>query len=115
MPQIALTTNLEKSDQEKADFRKRLSSHAADMLNKPESYCMIITQFGCQMSFAGTDEPTATVEVSSLGLADEDIPGITQSLFNFLHSALDLQPSRVYIRFSSPPRSHWAWNEKTFG
>ena len=76
---------------------------------------MVITQFGVEMSFGGNEGPTANVDISSLGLSAEDLPELTQSVCSLLQESLNLDPARIYVRFSSPPRTHWGWNGKTFG
>ena len=115
MPQLTLTTNLKRCDTDLTAIRKTLSANLAQWLGKPEDYCMILLQFDADLCFAGTDEPAATVEMASLGLAGEAIPKLTKAIYSCLEALLPLDPSRVYIRFISPPRSHWAWNGKTFG
>ena len=114
MPQITLITN-QRSPEDSAAFRKQLSEQLAQWLTKPESYCMVHTQFTTGLSFAGTEEPAATVEVASLGMNDDQPANLTPLIGEFLQSTLGVSPDRLYIRFSSPPRTHWGWNGKTFG
>lgn len=115
MPQITLTTNLEKSTEEGAAIRRKLSKSLSLWLGKPESYCMVITHFGVGMTFDGSEAPAASADISSLGLPEEDLPELTQSVCSFLHTHLRIDPSRAYVRFTVPPRTHWGWNGKTFG
>ena len=115
MPLLSLITNIDTSPEEQIDLRNRLSSFMAEQLNKPEDFCMTITQFGIGTTFGGSEEPTASLELSSLGLEEDLLPELTQLLCHFLEETLNLDPKRIYIRYTSPERSHWGWNGKTFG
>ncbi|MCZ6675354.1 MAG: phenylpyruvate tautomerase MIF-related protein [Verrucomicrobia bacterium] len=115
MPQITLITNLEYSPNEQVAFRKQLSAKLAQWLNKPEAFCMVVANFGSGVAFAGTDDPAATIEISSLGLPEESLSELTQDICTFMNTSLQIDPARLYVRFFSPPRTHWGWNGKTFG
>ncbi|QXD23408.1 hypothetical protein F7C95_15975 [Opitutia bacterium ISCC 51] len=114
MPQISVITNQPKPKDE-ASLRKQLSSQLAEWLNKPESYCMVHTQFDAGLSFGGTEEPAATVELASLGLSEDQPAQLTPLICDFLLQQLNIEATRVYIRFDSPARTHWGWDKKTFG
>lgn len=76
---------------------------------------MIHTEFGAGLPFGGSAEFAATLEIASLGLSDDQPKQLSPLICEFLQTELGLSPDRVYIRFSSPPRTHWGWNSKTFG
>ena len=113
MPQITLTTNQE-DPQDPVAFRGLLSKKLAEWLGKPEDYSMVHTQFSSGLSFAGTEEPAASVTISSLGLEAEGLADLTKTVCSFIQEELRIDPARIYIRFTSPPRTHWGWNGKTF-
>ena len=115
MPLLSLTTNINLPKEKQIALRTHLSSFMAEKLNKSEDFCMTITQFGIGMTFGGSEEPTASLEMSSLGLMEDLLPELSQSLCQFLEDTLNLDPKRIYIRFTSPESSHWGWNGKTFG
>ena len=114
MPQISVITN-QPAPQDATAFRKELSEKLADWLSKPESYCMVHTQFASGLSFAGTEAPAATVELASLGLADDQPAQLSPLICGFLRESLGIQPNRIYIRFDAPARTHWGWDSRTFG
>jgi phenylpyruvate tautomerase PptA (4-oxalocrotonate tautomerase family) len=114
MPQISVITN-QPAPQDTVSLRKQLSSNLAEWLNKPEAYCMVHTQFESGLSFGGTEEPAASVELASLGLSELQPAQLAPIICNFLHRELGIEPSRIYIRFDSPARTHWGWDSKTFG
>ncbi len=114
MPQISVITNQPKPT-DGASLRKQLSSQLAEWLNKPEAYCMVHTQFDAGLSFGGTEEAAATVELASLGLSEDQPALLSPLICGFLTENLGIDPNRIYIRFDSPARTHWGWNKKTFG
>ena len=114
MPQISIITN-QPEPQDAAVFRKQLSAKLSEWLNKPEAYCMVHTHFESGLSFAGTEEPAATVALASLGLPDDQPAKLSPLICDFLNQELGIHPSRTYIRFNAPARSHWGWDRRTFG
>jgi phenylpyruvate tautomerase PptA (4-oxalocrotonate tautomerase family) len=112
MPVLHIHTNTHISD--KSDFLKQTSSAVAAALSKPESYVMILLSDDKAMSFAGVEEPTAFLELKSLGLSDSQTKAISHSLCTFLEQQLHIDASRVYIEFSSPERAMFGWNKSTF-
>ena len=112
MPVLSIQTNAEVAD--KAQFLKRASSLVADALSKPESYVMIHLSDRQAMSFAGTSEPLAYVELKSLGLTSGQTAGLSKALCAFLSGELSADASRIYIEFSAPERVMFGWNGATF-
>lgn len=114
MPQIAIITN-QPTPENSAAFRKQLSERLAEWLHKPEAYCMVHTQFETGLSFAGNEDPAATVEVASLGMTDDQPAQLTPQIGDWIRANLGIPLDRIYICFAAPPRTHWGWNGKTFG
>ena len=66
MPLINIRTNI--SDVQAPDaFLKRLSAALATSTGKSESYVMTLLDSGLPMTFAGSEEPCAYVEIKSIG------------------------------------------------
>ncbi|MFT5126479.1 MAG: phenylpyruvate tautomerase [Rhodothermales bacterium] len=114
MPLLEIRTNLVLSESEQSAFSATLSSTAAQLLSKPESYVMIIVNAGQHMRFGGSDAPTALLSLKSLGLPPRTAE-YSAVLCDLLAGELGLDPARIYIEFCDPPRSHWGWNRATFG
>ncbi len=112
MPVLHIHTNI--SIDHQSDFLAQASSTVASALGKPESYVMVLFSECKPMSFAGTQEPTAFVELKSLGLNDTQTKDLSDKLCSFLETTLDIEPSRIYIEFSSPERAMFGWNKSTF-
>lgn len=112
MPYLRIETNLELKLEQRKTLLSALSTQLAEELGKPEAYVMVQIISGADLIFAATCEPTAYVELKSIGLAD------TQRLSRFvcglLQSQLGIPPHRVYIEFTDIDPKRWGWNNGTF-
>lgn len=114
MPTLRILTNVQVPLGDRAPLLARASRTVAEMLDKPESYMMVALEDGRDMRFAGTDGPTAFIELISLGLSEERTAQYSRTLCGLLDDALRVPAERVYIHFSSPPRHRFGWNGDTF-
>lgn len=114
MPYISIQTNQTISENESQDILKKVSHGTAEILGKPESYVMVALQPNTPMCFAGSNEPSAYVQLKSLGLPESSTAEFSQALCSLINTALDVSPERTYIEFSAPQRHMWGWNNKTF-
>jgi len=112
MPYLHIHTNVSIADE--ADFLKRCSALAAEVLGKPESYVMISLSHGKTMMFAGSEDPLAYIELKSLSLPGESTGSLSAALSAILAEVLEIPPARVYIEFTSPERHMWGWDGGTF-
>lgn len=112
MPVLSIQTNVKVKDT--ASFLNQASVLVAEALSKPESYVMIRISDDEHMSFAGTTEPLAYIELKSLGLTSGQTTSLSKQLSGFLHQELSIDASRVYIEFSAPERIMFGWNGGTF-
>lgn len=113
MPLLSIKTNqaLDNPQQICLD----LSNKVAGMLGKPESYVMVAVQPAQHMTFAGSAEPTALVELKSLGLPESQTTEFSQTLCSVISELMNVPAARIYIEFSSPQRHMWGWDNRTFG
>ena len=112
MPILSIQTNAAVENQEV--FLKAASSLVADVLSKPESYVMIHLSDKQNMSFAGTTELLAYVELKSLGLTTGQTAILSKHICSFLNEELSIDAARIYIEFSAPERIMFGWNGGTF-
>ncbi|MDX8387307.1 MAG: phenylpyruvate tautomerase MIF-related protein [Ghiorsea sp.] len=112
MPVLSIQTNVKVEDT--SSFLNQASVLVAEVLSKPESYVMIHVADNQTMSFAGTTEPLAYVELKSLGLTSGQTANLSKQLSGFLHQQLAIVASRIYIEFSAPERIMFGWNGGTF-
>lgn len=114
MPYLMLQTNLVIPLEETTPLLENLSEAVAKALGKPESYVMVALADGTPMLFAGSDEPTAYLELKSLGLPDAMTPALSRTLCGLIEQQLEIDQDRIYIEFSSPADHLWGWNGETF-
>lgn len=112
MPYLTITSN-QILDTDSGELNI-LSKTVAEGLNKPESYVMVSAQHNPDMLFAGNNEPLAYCQLKSLGLEHSQTGQLSHLLCSCINKLYAINPSRIYIEFSSPPRSMWGWNNKTF-
>jgi len=86
----------------------------AKELGKPESYVMVNIEPTRPMLFAGTNEPTAYLELKSIGLADSQTKDLSAALCNLITNKIKIPTERIYIEFANAPRSMWGWDKSTF-
>lgn len=115
MPYLNVKTNLEIHNSTVSVLLQELSLLMAETLGKPEQYVMVQMDVGRNMIFAGTDEPTAHVELGSIGLDRDECPLLSKTICGYLLEKLKIEPSRVYIEFKELKRKKFGWNSKTFG
>ena len=112
MPLINVRTNI--SDvQEASALLKKLSSALAAATGKPESYVMTLLESGVPMTFAGSEQPCAYVEIKSIGSLTP--PAMTDQFCELIKSSLGIEKDRIYIGFDDVNASDWGWNGRTFG
>ncbi|NNJ90648.1 MAG: hypothetical protein HKP55_03135 [Gammaproteobacteria bacterium] len=114
MPLLRITTNREVAADKQQEITRKLSVFVAEMLGKPENYVMVVLQINPAMSFAGSHEPLAYVELKSLSLPEDKTTDFSASLCQHVNHLLNILPNRTYIEFSSPARHFWGWNSSTF-
>lgn len=114
MPLLKITSSKPFPAGERQQVLGQLSEAVARMLDKPESYVMVIFEHNEEMMLGGTDEPLAYLELKSIGLPESATTDISKYLCALVESILGIPGNRVYIEFSDIPRIMWGWNSKTF-
>ena len=116
MPTLNITTNATIDRVAASDIVREASSLVASQVGKPEAYVMVSLRDSVTMSFGGTEDPTAFVELVSLGKIGGEInKTISAALCSFLQQKIGIPPSRIYIHFIDPARSDFGYNSTTFG
>ena len=112
MPYIRIQTNQTTDD--RGALLKKLSAEAAGFIGKPESYIQTALEDGREMTFGGSDAPTAFIECKSIGLSPSQTAEISAALCTFCASELSIPPERVYIEFIGAVGNMWGWKGGTF-
>lgn len=114
MPLLRIETNVSLAKDQVQHLMESLTELISSALNKPKRFVQIIVDQSKQMSFAGTQEPTAYLELRSLGLTGEKIELAASELTRWISNTLGIGPERIFINFIELDRAHWAWCGKTF-
>lgn len=112
MPYFRIETNLQLTQEQCDALLAAASAQLAETLGKPEAYMMVEVVSGADLMFAGTREPSAYVELKSIGL--KDTPGLSRFVCGLLQAQLGIPPHRVYIEFIDIDPKRWGWNNSTF-
>ena len=114
MPYVNVRTNKTVSPDLKKKLLSALSLRLADELGKPERYVMAEISGDANLVFAGSDEPTAYVELKSIGLSETQTQPLSSVICSLLSESLGVPSDRIYIEFINAPRKFWGWNQSTF-
>lgn len=114
MPHLIIQTNQTVPEEKKEGLLPAASQLVTNGLGKPESYVMVTLQDRCPMCFAGTSEPTAYLELKSIGLPASRTKELSSMLCSFVEEQLGIPGDRVYIEFADAARDMWGWAGGTF-
>jgi phenylpyruvate tautomerase len=114
MPTLIIKVNAEVQANRRKPILEAVSSKVSELLGKPERYVMVILETNPDMLFGADDAPLAFLELTSLGLPEEETPQLSAALCALMEQHFGIPPERVYIDFASPPRHMFGWNGGTF-
>jgi phenylpyruvate tautomerase len=112
MPLINVRTSLPEVV-DAAGMLKELSSALAQQTGKPESYVMTLLETAVPMTFAGSTDPCAYVEIKSIGALKP--PAMTAAFCDLIEARTGIPAKRIYVAFEDVKASNWGWNGSTFG
>ena len=113
MPYLKIQTNQQLDPEQSQALISKASKLVASELGKSENYVMVSLTPPVPMLFAGSSEPTAYLELKSIGLPESRTADLSKALCNLM-ADLNIEPNRVYIEFADAPRTMWGWDGKTF-
>ena len=113
MPYLKIQTNQTVTAEQAQALITKASKLVASELGKPESYVMVALAPPVPMVFAGSDAPTAYLELKSIGLPESRTADLSKALCDLM-SDLNIDQNRVYIEFADAPRAMWGWDGRTF-
>ncbi len=113
MPYLKIQTNQTVTSEQAQALINKASKLVASELGKPEHYVMVALSPPVPMVFAGSDAPTAYLELKSIGLPESRTADLSKTLCQLMED-LDISQDRVYIEFADAPRAMWGWDAKTF-
>lgn len=113
MPYLRIQTNQPVNPDQVDALISKASKLVASELGKPESYVMVALAPPMPMLFGGSNEPTAYLELKSIGLPESRTADLSKALCSLM-ADLNISQNRVYIEFADAPRAMWGWDSKTF-
>jgi phenylpyruvate tautomerase len=113
MPYLKIQTNQAITPDQAQTLISKASKLVASELSKPENYVMVALTPPVPMLFAGSNEPTAYLELKSIGLPESRTADLSKALCHLM-TDLNISQNRVYIEFADAPRTMWGWDGKTF-
>ena len=113
MPYIKIETSKMLDESATRELLKKTSAFLSALLNKPEQVIMISICKGTPMIFSGDMQPSAYIELKSVGLQQDKCSELSKDICNFLEQELAIPPDRVYIEFSAINGKMFGWNCKT--
>jgi len=114
MPYLKIQTNQNLPQDSARKLAKKASALVASLLGKPESYVMTSVENNPAMTFAGTDEPLAFLELKSIGLPESLTADASRALCELVSTEAAIDSARIYIEFSDAARKMWGWDKGTF-
>jgi len=111
---LNIRTNVSIDTDTARELAQWASARLASALGKPEGYVMVAVEPGVTMSFAGSPDPTAYLELKSIGLAESQTADLSQMLCAMMQEKLGVPQDRTYIEFADAPRKMFGWNGGTF-
>ncbi len=114
MPTLRILTNVSVPAADRPGLLAQASRTVAELLDKPESYVMVVLEDGRDLIFAGSPAPAAYLELKSLGLPEVQTAKYSRALCDLLAGTLGITADRVYIEFAAPPARMFGWNGGTF-
>ncbi len=115
MPYLNIQTNLTiENEAELETLLQKSSSLTAELLGKPEEFMMVALKDEVPMLFAGSSEPTAYLELKSIGLNPDKTKELSKALCELIETQLEIPSARIYVKFNDAQRSMWGWKGDTF-
>ena len=113
MPALTVQTNVA-DNAITTDFLKQLSSTVAQVLGKPEGYVTVHVSGGQKLLFAGTSDPAALMELTSIGLAASQTSKASNAIMSLFEKNLNIPSSRMYCKFTNVAGNMMGWDKGTF-
>ena len=116
MPLVKVTSSVVPNDAARSALLADLSRLAASKLGKPEAYVMTAFELVSAMTFGGTTEPSAYVELKNVGrFTPELTASLSAEICERLSKALGVPKARIYIEFTGAEGYLWGHDGETFG
>ena len=113
MPYFSIETNKQIDKVTNSDLMKKATGFLAEMMGKPEHVIMVTIKPGMPYVFAGTDEPTAYVQIKAVGFEKDKCPEFSKQVCDFLEAEIGVTKNRVFIEFIDIDPTIFGFNGNT--
>jgi phenylpyruvate tautomerase PptA (4-oxalocrotonate tautomerase family) len=116
MPFVDIRTSATPSDKIKHQLLRDLVEITSKHLGKSPDVTMAAVVAGEALFFRGKDDPSACLEIRSIGLPDAaGRDALCAELTSLVDEVLDIPPDRVFVIFRDIPRDQFGVNGKMLG
>lgn len=113
MPFINTKTNVKVTDEQRLNLEKKLGKAIELIPGKTEAWLMLAFEGETPMSFKGTEDPLAFVEIKIFGTTTKEAyAAMTKETTTILSEELGIAAERIYINYEECYL--WGWNGKNF-
>lgn len=113
MPYLKLKTNLRVSETKSGLLFRDLSAAVSRITGKPEEAVQASITGRAKMFMAGSEEPTAHVDVKGVEFSEELVEKMTRELCDIINDHLGIPGARVCFTFSSREGTIWGADGRT--
>lgn len=99
MPCIKIETNVSLDPAKAKALALKLAQDLAAPIGKPVDRILAVIEPGMALSYRGTSDPAAFVELKSIGLTADDCPALAVFIGEFLERELGVPASMGLIEF----------------
>lgn len=113
MPYINTIANVSIPKNVEKELAAELGQAITLIKGKTENWLMLNFTENSRMYFAGSDAPTAMVEIQIFGSAsDGEYDALTSKICELISKKLSIPQNRVYVKYGEFDR--WGWNSMNF-
>jgi phenylpyruvate tautomerase PptA (4-oxalocrotonate tautomerase family) len=107
MPYLAITTNVPLAAECESALAAEISKILAEHLKKPQGFVMVSVQPVRMLRFAGSEEPSAFLDLKSIGLPN-DLSDVSLALTQTVGRHAGIPASRDFLAYADISSSRWA-------
>ncbi len=113
MPYINTVTNVAIPKEVEKELAAEFGKNIGLIKGKTENWLMLNFTENSNMYFAGSDAPTAMVEIQIFGKAsDAEYDDLTKATCKLINEKLSIPENRIYVKYEEFNR--WGWNNMNF-
>jgi phenylpyruvate tautomerase len=113
MPYLTIQINTALEDEKQTALLNAAAKIVATQSDKPEKSVMTSLSTSARMTFAGEDDPTAFIELRSIGVPDTKRNPLTAALTDLVTRTCEIKADRIFVVLADIQARFWALNGAT--